>query len=185
MRMQEFEALTGFTATPEEYRYIEQQYYDFDGDKLEFCKKWKDHEMSKVAEARQERVEALEERIAELSEERVGLYKKIDKLEKWEPSDCGTNMSQSNYMELERIGKRMELGEAAEKIARFFGFEKSKIKIIEDVETFERNSLGMTRVANRYKRHPVYDATDWNYVRFDCAGQQWEMVDGDLFAYEC
>lgn len=40
-----------------------------------------------------------------------------------------------------------------------FGFEVGRIKI-----------LGV----------PCYDATDYNYIRFDCAGLTWLMIDGEL-----
>lgn len=43
MMLQEFIDRTGYTPREEinEYRFIEQSYYDFDGDKDEFCKQWK------------------------------------------------------------------------------------------------------------------------------------------------
>lgn len=42
MLLQEFIVRTGYTPkSAEEYRQIESQYYDFPGDKDEFCKMWK------------------------------------------------------------------------------------------------------------------------------------------------
>lgn len=184
MLQKEFKAMTGFTATPEEYAEIEQQYYDFDGDKEKFCQEWKENGLEKVVERRQQKIEMLQEMVDGLMKVNDELREKVTALEKWQPCDCGTHMDQEKYMELWKIGKRMEPDEAIKTIAGFYGFDKSKIKVIEDVETFEKNSLGMIRVANRYKRPPVYDATDWNYARFDCAGQQWEMVNGELRGYE-
>lgn len=40
MMVQEFTERTKYEPTTEEYRYIEESYYDFDGDKDEFCKQW-------------------------------------------------------------------------------------------------------------------------------------------------
>ncbi|MEE5994397.1 MAG: hypothetical protein V3G42_14390 [Oscillospiraceae bacterium] len=40
------------------------------------------------------------------------------------------------------------------------------------------------RASNTYHREPLYDAMDWNYIRFDCAGNQWELINGELLAYE-
>lgn len=40
MMIQEFTARTNITPSSEEYHYIEQSYYDFDGNKDEFCKQW-------------------------------------------------------------------------------------------------------------------------------------------------
>lgn len=41
MMIEEFTARTGYKPTFEEYRAIEQQYYEFDGDKDAFCQKWR------------------------------------------------------------------------------------------------------------------------------------------------
>lgn len=41
MMMSEFTERTGYTPTYEEYHYIEESYYEFDGNKDEFCKAWK------------------------------------------------------------------------------------------------------------------------------------------------
>lgn len=40
MMMSEFAERTGFEPSNEEYRYIEESYYEFDGNKDEFCKAW-------------------------------------------------------------------------------------------------------------------------------------------------
>ena len=40
MMIEEFTARTGYKPTFEEYAKIEQQYYDFDGDKDKFCANW-------------------------------------------------------------------------------------------------------------------------------------------------
>ena len=40
MMIHEFTERTGYKPTFEEYREIEKQYYDFDGNKDEFCRDW-------------------------------------------------------------------------------------------------------------------------------------------------
>lgn len=45
------------------------------------------------------------------------------------------------------------------KICEEFGFEASRVKIIGT---------------------PYYDATDWNFIRFDCAGWHWLMNNGGI-----
>ena len=45
------------------------------------------------------------------------------------------------------------------KVCEEFGFETSCVKIIGT---------------------PYYDATDWNFIRFNCAGWHWLMKDGDI-----
>ena len=83
MLQKEFKAMTGFTATPEEYAEIEQQYYDFDGDKEKFCQEWKETNMEKVVERRQQKIEMLQEMVDGLMKVNDELREKIIKLEKW------------------------------------------------------------------------------------------------------
>ena len=47
MMIEEFTARTGYKPTWEEYRAIEQQYYDFDGNKDAFCQIWKDKQWAR------------------------------------------------------------------------------------------------------------------------------------------
>ena len=42
----------------------------------------------------------------------------------------------------------------------------------------------LVREKERMERDPVYSSTDWNYIRFDCAGLQYEMINGELVRYE-
>ena len=66
MLVTEFTEMTGYTPTVEEYREIESMYYDFDGNKQEFCALWSKLHPSKAgqvwrakkeAEAREKEVE--------------------------------------------------------------------------------------------------------------------------------
>jgi hypothetical protein len=41
MMIQEFTARTNYQPEYEEYKYIEESYYEFDGDKDAFCQQWK------------------------------------------------------------------------------------------------------------------------------------------------
>lgn len=34
-----------------------------------------------------------------------------------------------------------------------------------------------------YDREPLYESTDWNYVRFDVCGMTYEYVNGQLVMY--
>lgn len=42
MLLEEFSARTGYVPTLEAYREIEEEYYDFPGDKDAFCEAWKE-----------------------------------------------------------------------------------------------------------------------------------------------
>lgn len=47
MLVEEFTARTGYKPTPEEYKTIEAQYYEFDGDKTAFCQYWQCHNIAR------------------------------------------------------------------------------------------------------------------------------------------
>lgn len=61
MLIQEFIERTGYTPkTTEEYRKIEDMYYDFPGDKDQFCKFWKRNHLRRVCEAFEFQADELE-----------------------------------------------------------------------------------------------------------------------------
>lgn len=108
----------------------------------------------------------------------------LDKELEWK--DCenmGTNMSEKDYLNLKKSGKVMTKQEAIDLIASEFGFDPEKITILSTVETYEVNKYHYTRVKESLVRDPVYDATDWNYIRFDCANWYYEMINGQLRQY--
>ena len=83
----------------------------------------------------------------------------------------------------------MSVEEAKQLVAGEFGFALDRIEIITTVHTYEVNKHQQLRKAAEYIRQPLYDATDWNYVRFNVrgAGCTWsyEMVNGELETYSC
>lgn len=76
---------------------------------------------------------------------------------------------------------------AAEFISSQYGFDKDRIVFIHDVEVYETNRHGITRLKERLTRFPYYVGCRANYARFDvrcCGGSmQWELVDGALKDY--
>lgn len=98
----------------------------------------------------------------------------------------GTNLSQNNYERLAHSAYR-EFSETEIKaiINREFGFEFSQIELVGQVETWELDETGKRweRQA-KYDRKPLYEATDWNYIRFNVRGNQYEFIDGELYFYE-
>lgn len=100
--------------------------------------------------------------------------------------DCenmGTNMSEKDYLHLKKSGKVMTKQEAIDLIASEFGFDPEKITILSTVQTFEVNKYHCTRVKESLVRDPIYDATDWNYIRFNCSNWCYEMINGQLEHY--
>lgn len=120
-----------------------------------------------------------EKRIDELTAE-------LDKELEWKPSDStGTNMEQKSYEELAKYGKVMTDDEAKAFIADECGFAPEKIHILHEVNTYEVNKHRRLRKSATFDRAPVYESTDWNYVRFDCAYFMYELVNGELRFYSC
>ena len=106
----------------------------------------------------------------------------------WKPAvHTGTEMKQKAYEELAKSGHVMTEEEAKKLINEEFGFELSRIDIIKEAKSYEVNEAACRlRVAETYQREPVYEATDWYYVRFNVRGNctwQWEAIDGELYEY--
>ena len=196
MMISEFIERTGFDPTAEEYSRIEEEYYEFDGDKDVFCQRWKkDGGARRLTRERAARIADLEDRlmkaIEQIKREREthnieikALTEQLDKELEWKPCDGGTKMAQQGYEQLVNNGKTLTDDEAKTLIYKVFGFAREKVEIIVDASTYEKNKYHHMRKAKTYERKPVYYASDWNYVRFDCVGWQYEMVNGRLRTYE-
>ena len=114
------------------------------------------------------------------------LTAELDRELEWKPSDgAGTNMEQKRYEELAKYGKAMTDEEAKAFIADECGFDPEKIRILHEVNTYEVNKHSRLRKSGTFDRAPVYESTDWNYVRFDCACFMYELVNGELRFYCC
>lgn len=209
MMMSEFIERTGFQPLPFEYEKIEEAYYNFDGDKDAFCRAFvKADGEKKVYQARAAEIDRLNGKILEMDraskrdsevyEKRIAdLQAQLDKELEWKPSEgTGTNMTQADYESLLACctGDHgdphvMSEGEARMLVAEEFGFNPERVEIITTVHTYEVNKYRRLRKAGIYTRQPLYNATDWNYVRFNVrgAGCTWmyEMVNGALETYSC
>ena len=198
MMMSEFIELTGFEPTAEEYEEIEDAYYHFDGSKDDFCKNWlADGGILKAAQARAEKINQLRSELLELDhanrmetddyEYRIKqLEAQLDRELEWQLCpDAGTHLSQRAYEDLAGSGTAMSDEDAKAFIADECGFDPEKVVILHEVSTYEVNKYHQLRPAARFTRQPVYNATDWNYIRFDCAGFMWEYLNGELKGYTC
>ena len=201
MLRSEFENLTRIYPSETLYSVIEEFYNDSKLDKHEFCEKYKLN-ADGLAERIQEEANELEaekaqqayfevrELKADLDKMRMDRNRLKDQLDReldWHPAEhTGTNMKQKEYQKLLECYTSEVLSdeEAVKRISELFGFMPDRIQILHEVQTFEVNKYNRQRVKDTYQREPLYDATDWNYIRFDCAGNQWELINGELLAYE-
>ena len=201
MMMSEFIERTGFEPTAEEYAEIEEAYYRFDGDKNAFCEHWKRTVgVEGMCKARAEMIERLRStaleteknlmaEIAKRDEQIARLQAELEEADGWKLYEDPHNVKQGEYEKLLAGGARvMDDDEAADLIAREFGFERSRITIIHEVPREEANRSGRVRRIGVFHRESLYDATDWNYIRFNVHGNvtmAYEMHDGDLQLFWC
>lgn len=209
MMLSEFVERTGFEPLPFEYEKIEEAYYNFNGDKDAFCKAFVEGDGErKIYQARAAEIDRLNGKILEMDkaakkdgeeyERRLAdLQAQLDRELDWKPSEgTGTNMSQDRYEDLLASctgdhGDPHVMSEAEAKmlVAEEFGFNPERIEIITTVHTYEVNKYQQLRKTATLTRQPLYNATDWNYVRFNVggAGCTWtyEMVNGELETYSC
>lgn len=201
MLRSEFETLTRIYPSETLYSVIEEFYNESKLDKHEFCENYKLN-ADGLAERIQEEANELEaekaqqayfevrELKADLDKMRMDRNRLKDQLDReldWKPAEhTGTNMKQKEYKKLLECYTTEVLSdeEAVKRISELFGFMPDRIQILREVQTFEVNKYNRQRVKDTYQREPLYDATDWNYIRFDCAGNQWELINGELLAYE-
>ncbi len=190
--LEEFEKLTGFYPTAELYAQIEAAYIDFDGDKVKFCKAYKKNEGGIAERIRREvdmqhinaqrKVEgthkAMEERIAELE-------KTLEREQEWQPYENTDNVQQSDYERLANQSdtERMSDEKAKDLLYEWYGFAKEKIKIHHSVPVYEVNRHRRLRQVGELDRSPLYNATDWNYIRFDCGCMSYEFYNDNLRPY--
>lgn len=200
MLKEEFIARTGYTPTNAEYAVIEEDYYAFDGDKDAFCKAFdveafkaeyparEIEKLRRINENLNTRVDILEAELSKCAVENATLKKALEEEQEWKLSDgAGTNMEQEIYESLVRGGYEMKEAEAKAWIHDNFGFAEDLVEILHEASTMEVSRHHKLRVAETFRRPPIYEATDWNYARFNVlvrgATHRWEVVNGELMEY--
>lgn len=189
MEIKEFEKRTGYFPTTEEYKTIEKFYMNFDGDKDEFCEAYKKNEgfiAEKIQhEANLERLKSdseTSEKIKAAQEEIEKLKKDLEREQEWKPYNDAENVSQCDYDKLAKAAGTKELtnDEAKSLLYEWYGFAKEKITIHRTTPIYEVNRHGRLRKIGETNRSPIYNATDWNYIRFDCGCMSYELQDDNL-----
>ena len=201
MLISEFQNRTGIFPSENQYSVIERFYYESKEDKDDFCRAYMmnadflaeriQNEVNKLEAERERQAYAeiydLKVKLEAEKERADKLQQELDKELDWKSAEhTGTNMKQEDYNKLAESGSAIIPSdeEDIEHLSMLFGFMPEKIQIFREVQTFEVNKYHRLRVKDTYHREPLYDAADWNYIRFDCAGNQWELVNGELLPYE-
>lgn len=195
MMIHEFIERTGFEPMFDEYKEIEEAYYSFNGNKDEFCADWmKNGGPEKITEARAKKIDQLNSRILELDrqlrqtaeqyEKRIDhLNTELEREQEWKPYEDKDNYQQDRYDALRSAGRVMTDEEAKDLLYNWYGFAKEKITIYHSIPKFEVNRHRQLRKIGEVERLPLYEATDWNYIRFDCGCLCYELVNDQLNPY--
>lgn len=194
MNIQEFSERTGFYPSFELYTVIEAHYMEQSADKDAFCRAYKEN-TDGLAERIQQQAATIdlnnqsrayaatnELRVENetLKEQAERLIAQLEREQEWKPYGHNSSMKDDDYAKLCQSGRTMTDDEAVELIASEFGFASEKITIVRQIKTYDVSRHRQLRQKGTIDRPPVYEATDWHYVRFNCAGWQYEMIDGQL-----
>ncbi len=196
MMLEEFEQRTGFYPTLVQYAAIERAYMDFDGEKDAFCKAYKKN-ANGIAECIQREVnldtiKEEGEQAAEITRrdaEIERLKKELEREQEWRPYEDTHSIAQADYTELAKsvsggAAHYMSDTEALDWVCSEFGFDRSKVTILHEINEYEVNRhYQLRRTGKKIDRRPVYCATDYHYIRFNVGrgvGWMWEAWNGQL-----
>lgn len=187
MMINEFTKLTGIYPTRDLYAAIEAAYYEFNGDKVAFCKAYKantDGIAEKIRTAADTAAWKVEhEHAAEITRKDIqidALTRQLEREQEWKPYVDTNNYQQSRYDELRKAGRVMTDDEAKDLLYNEFGFAREKVTIYHSIPAYEVNRHRQLRKVGEIERLPLYEATDWNYIRFDCGCMTYELINDDL-----
>ena len=200
MMLSEFVERTGFEPMPAEYAKIEEAYCGFNGDKDAFCKAFVAGDGEKrIYQARAAEIDRLNGKILDLDktfqqssaeyERRLAFFQaELDRELEWKPYEFTQNIPQAEYAELAKCvdsgsARYMTDDEALDWVCREFGFDRSQVTILHEINEQEINRHNLCRASGRkIDRRPVYCATDYHYIRFNagCGAWQWEVWNGQI-----
>lgn len=112
-----------------------------------------------------------------LKQQIATLQEQLERELEWQPYEEKGNVTQFAYNNLanQEDTKQLYIFTAKEMISRDYGFAYDKIEIITSVPVQEINHHQQLRTVGYAERRPLYNATDWNYIRFNCCGTEYEM----------
>lgn len=131
------------------------------------------------------RCEAAKE-LEKKEEEIKSLKAQLEAEQEWKPYIDTANASQEEYQELAEASGTEVLteGKAKELLYDWFGFAREKITIIKEVSIYEVNRHHRLRKISNHQREALYNASDWNYIRFNCGCMMYELRNGEIKVFE-
>ncbi len=95
-----------------------------------------------------------------------------------------TVMNQREYRKLKEDAATNEMSaiDARKFVAKMFGFEEKKVEIVHMVPMYEYDGNSMWKLSDvSVCRAAIYNASDWNYIRFKACDVSWEVVNGHIY----
>lgn len=192
MMKEEFEQRTGFLPTQFHYSIIERHYMDFDGGKDAFCEAYINniHGIASMIQ-READQQALTKQAAtvkcikDCKDQIANLERNLEREQGWRPYEIVGNVQQADYKKIvsQLDTKFLSDDEAKDLLYEWYGFVKEKILIHHSVPAYEINRHRQLRESGQWDRLPVYNSTDWNYIRFDCGCMSYELYNDNLCLY--
>lgn len=192
MTREDFEQRTGYFPTLAEYKIIEKHYMNIDDGKDAFCKAYKTNANGLAEKIQREADEEfykaerkLNEDITRRDIEIERLKAEVEREQEWKPYEDTYNVNQTDYENLANASdtKRLTDDEAKDLLYGWYGFAKEKITIHHAIPIHEVNRHRHLRKIGELERVPFYNATDWNYIRFDCGCMCYELYNDTLKPY--
>lgn len=192
MTRKEFEQRTDFLPSQAFYEIIEKAYMEYGGDKDMFCAAYRKNEnglAQKIqiqADVKDAQVQVDIERInKEFKDKIVSLEASLEREQEWKPYEDTENVSREDYEKLlnDSGTKPLTDEEAKELLYNWYGFAKEKITILHNISIYEVNRHRKLRKIGEVDRSPLYNATDWNYIHFNCGCMEYELFNDHLQLY--
>ena len=187
----EFENMTGIFIPGDFYDSIEKEYLEFDGDKQAFCKAFKENAnglaekiLFRFALEQEKKRLTVEKQMEDLKEQIQQLEAALEREQEWKPYENKFNVSQDAYeglrMMIGKGGRLLSDDEAKDILYKRVGFAKDMVKILHALPVYEINRHRKLREVGKVERDPLYFASDYYYICFECAGATYENRNGNL-----
>lgn len=130
----------------------------------------------------QKSTEELSNKLEQAEKEIGRLKQQLDTELEWKDYEIEGNVRQDDYEHLVKQSDTRFLTdeEAKDILYGWYGFAKEKLVIQKTVPVYQINRHRQLRKTGEAERRPVYNATDWNYIRFDCGPVSYELYNDSL-----
>lgn len=134
------------------------------------------------ADCFQKSTKKLSDELDKTKKENDSLRQQLDTELEWKDYEIEGNVRQDDYEYLVKQSDTRFLTdeEAKDILYDWYGFAKEKLVIQKAVPVYQINRHRRLRKTGEAERRPVYNATDWNYIRFDCGPVSYELYNDSL-----